>query len=787
MVQTGRAEDYIFETSSVRYVLGDNGSNKSLQDKKTGRQLLADTITPFASVRKGGQFFPATSIRRQHDLLQVDFGPARVTASYRISAKEDYVLIELVHLSGESVEEIRLVQLHAGGLPTIGSLLNVAWDDRNAVCLMGLSDRVDSRPGYGMLLSSLYPSFGMDGEKVALIATATARFMRAVQTIEKDLHLPSPSIEGTWAKASADVKSSYLFTDLTEGNADETLAYAKKGGFKYILIYARTWSSSLGSYPIDTRNYPRGEASLKDVIDKCHAAGLKVGMHMLTSFIDKKDPLVRGESKRLLLGDAEAALSADTAETETAIVAAGTLTHFPGSGHYGPSKEVRIDDEIIHYESVGGVGTATLMQCTRGYAGTRPGLHKAGAKIYHLAERENAYLADLATTLKDDIADRIAGLINRCGFDMIYFDGGEVNGANGPYWYWAGQQQTAVWKRVKRDLLVQGSGMTHWTWHIFARGTSDDYAAVAPKQFLDLHKIPDYWQFHAANFMPAELGWWGFLTSAPDHQATKPDDIAFYGTRMLALNSPVSLETNLAALKANGRTNEMLTLLGEYNQLLLKDTVPLPLRERLKTGEWHMVRSTGRTAFQPIHVETKRPDAAGEIMVNNVYSDQTPGVRITAVSSLSKAGDPLNIPLLPDISPLDLDPPRHDQAMPGALINRIESNRGVSDRSSETPVGLPAKNRSLDLTEHRALAVRLKVDGLTSISAGRYPVLNVQLESSNGTYRDYYINLDFTGERTIIIPETATSGCFPSFDPLKRTIRSKRPCIRILTIAASLP
>ncbi len=51
----------------------------------------------------------------------------------------------------------------------------------------------------------------------------------------------------------------------------------------------------------------------------------------------------------------------------------------------------------------------------------------------------------------------MAGVINRCGFDMIYFDGGELNSADGPIWYWVGQQ-SQIWESAKRELLVQGSG-----------------------------------------------------------------------------------------------------------------------------------------------------------------------------------------------------------------------------------------------------------------------------------------------------------------------------------------
>ena len=74
-------------------------------------------------------------------------------------------------------------------------------------------------------------------------------------------------------------------------------------------------------------------------------------------------------------------------------------------------------------------------------------------------------------------------------------------------------------------------------WHIFSRGTCDDYAAVAVKQDLDYHKIADSWRFYHNNFLPAELGWLGFLQDAPDHPATTPDELEYYAVRMLALDS----------------------------------------------------------------------------------------------------------------------------------------------------------------------------------------------------------------------------------------------------------
>lgn len=97
--------------------------------------------------------------------------------------------------------------------------------------------------------------------------------------------------------------------------------------------------------------------------------------------------------------------------------------------------------------------------------------------------------------------------------------------ANGPFWYWVSQQQDDVCRRVTRELLVQGSGGTAWTWHWFARGCCDDFAAIAPKQYLDYHKIADSWTYYQQSFLPADLGWWGFLADEPDHPATMPDEV----------------------------------------------------------------------------------------------------------------------------------------------------------------------------------------------------------------------------------------------------------------------
>lgn len=758
-----RAEDFVFETRTARLVIRPDAVASSLEEEPSGKERMSPGGVAFAAVKKGGHVFPASAAERRGTMLHVTFGTSGVDAEYQITARAEYIVVELAAFHGDGIEEMRLMQLNVP-MANTGEVLGVGWNVEFSVCLMGLSPRVNSRIADQVMLASVYPEFSMQRERVAIIAAPTPRFLEVVRKVEQDFGLPSPTLGGTWAKSSEDVRTNYLFTDLTESNADETIRYAKLGGFRYILVYSNTWSASLGSYPIDTRNFPRGEESLKSVIDKCHASGLKVGMHMLTSFVGKNDPLVRPQPSPWLLKDAETILAKDVSERATELAAGSALAAFPlEAGYYGMANDIVVDDEIIHY---GQINSAKFVQCVRGAAGTIPATHKAGVKIRHLVERDGYYLADLKTALKDAISDRVAGVINRCGFDMIYFDGGEINSANGPGWYWMGQQQEQIWEKSKRELLVQGSGITGWTWHIFSRATCDDYSAVAVKEYLDYHKIADAWMNYRNNFLPTDLGWWGFLEDTPDHPATTPDEMEYYAVRMLALDSAISLETNLTALNTNGRTKEMLQLLAAYEQLRLSGAVPKPVREQLAKGEWHMTRPG---EFQPIRYRAQRVAIPGEITLRNEFDEQPLKFRLQVAPLLAAVGDPSNILLLRAQPTLEIEPPDTRATMPGSLARRFGFTQAVQNRPGVLMVAPGAVDdrapgRPLDLTKHRALAVQLNVEGQVP-SSGETPVLNIQLEAGGRTYRDYYVDLNFSGPKTVILPEPGTSRMLAEFRP----------------------
>ena len=364
-------EPLVLENDLVRWTIGPDGVTRGLVEKKTGRQWARPA--PLAMVKKAGKWQPATAAARQAGLWQIRFGDSGIAIDSRVTVRPRYFVFELAAVHGEGIEELCLARIDANISENYGGGLNVAWNDRFAVAVLGLSDRVNTAgpPGW----ASVSPEFGMAGEKAAVLAVPKPQLLAVIQEVEQDCGLPSPRLGGQWAKTSADVRRGYLFINLTEANADEVIAYARLGEFGYVMIYDSTWSASLGSYPINTANYPRGEASLRATVAKLHAAGLKAGMHMLTSFVGKNDPLVQPKPDPRLLRDAAAVLAAEVDAKAAELRSTLPLDGFPGvPAFYGDNKQgmdLVLDDEIVHYARCD-AAARTFRQCVRGYAGTRP-------------------------------------------------------------------------------------------------------------------------------------------------------------------------------------------------------------------------------------------------------------------------------------------------------------------------------------------------------------------------------------------------------------------------------
>lgn len=640
-------------SDAARLVLGAGGRVRSLTHLADGRALLRRNDVPFVTIQAGGRTLPAVALDTHGERLVFGFADARYAAVLRIEATRSDLLVRLDEIRGPGITAVEFVRLAPSVDANIGSLLAVRSDEEISLTLVAGRETVETVANRGgLMVATVYVDPGLDGATAAIVVAPLERFATRMAETQQRLGLPSPRLDGEWAKESRSARRSYLFIDLSEANADEVIGWAKLGGFGTVLVYVRSWAASAGTYDVNRQAFPGGEAGLAATVRRLNAAGLRVGMHMLTSLVGRNDPLASPPDPRLL-------------EDPTG----------------------------------------------------------------RLVERHGSYLADLRTTLATEIAERIAGLVDRVGFDMIYMDAGEVNDANGPFWYWGGRQQQEILRRIRRPLLVQGSGTTAWTWHWFTRGTCDDGVAVGRDAWLEVQKIDRALPVYRRSRMPAELGWWPLYDARPGRAATTPAESWRLGSHLLALDVPVSVETTVESLRANPDGATILRTLARFEEARLTGGPPPPM-----------------PAAKPISC-----DAADTMPPSEVHL-------------LDERED----------GPVELDSPE-PSAQAGVLGTRIKLARRASS-GRRLVAALRNSPAALDVSEHPRMSIELQVDG-PPLRGTPPAVMNLQLETDDGRYRDYLVDLDFRGGRRLIVDGPSADRVVRETSPTKVAYSVKRSLI----------
>ena len=132
--------------------------------------------------------------------------------------------------------------------------------------------------------------YGLPGAKIAVAGCPTREVREVLKEIVQAEGLPWSPLGGPFALDAEENRGSYLFAVVSESNVDEWIELGRRGGFAE--IHLCPWWHRLGHYEPDPNLFPHGLAGLKQVTDKLHAAGFKVGMHTLTGCIQVDDPWV---------------------------------------------------------------------------------------------------------------------------------------------------------------------------------------------------------------------------------------------------------------------------------------------------------------------------------------------------------------------------------------------------------------------------------------------------------------------------------------------------------------
>jgi hypothetical protein len=639
-------------------VIGADAVWKAIVAKDTGKDYcVREKRIPAAQVRIDGTWHAANRAAMEGERLTLRFDGCDTRLVYAVDTTPDWVAFHLKEVQGTRPSRVTLLRIGITLTERVGSRLGCGWDDEMAICLraanMQTRGRARRRAGHAELTASTQDSPGpkLEGAGAALIAAPPDELPGILRRHAAAFDLPrNCDADGVPSKDLPLARESYWFLTFGEKDVERVIELCRKSGFRQVMMNSGSWCRTVGHYTFHKSRYPDGIASLKRTVARLHDAGIRVGMHCFASKVSKRDPYVTPVPDRRFWVKDTASLAGDIAPEATAIATTADLSQWPGSpvckrtvweGGIAKHQEVVIDDEIVRYERIGPKGKwNTLLGCQRGAWGTKSAAHDAGtsARRYGVDGCINGYIIDQETDLLDETTDRLAHIFNTCGFDMVYFDGGEDVDRRRFHYYVSNFQAVAMGKFRKRPLVHMGTIMTHRLWHSFTRSsTVDTYLntvrgrIIAGGKWDTLPSVKDhvdrsvrYMRSIGQDMMPGELGWFGIwpqrtLTLPGDGETEAQqvvidglqyDQIEYLMCKSLAYDAPISLQTSFRRMNAHPLTDGLLELVKAYEELRRSGTVDDTTKERLREPgkNFLMLSRDGEARF--LEVRTV-PQAAG--------------------------------------------------------------------------------------------------------------------------------------------------------------------------------
>lgn len=620
----------VFQTQSFRAELGENAAWKSLTETQTGRSLLAaDRNIPIAYVQIDGKTYSANSAARAGDRLIVKFGGIDIQIEYKIEQADNWITFRLDRIVGNRPKQITFFRISVGVTEHVGSRLNGAWDQQTAVVVRGANRQTLCRPiarGESTELTASAqdePGPKLEGSAASLLVVPTADLKTVMTRYAEAYDMPTNmTADGVASKDTDMARGSYWFLNFAENEVDQVIDCCRKTGFHQVMIDSGAWCTSSGHYLFNTSRYPDGIESLKRTVDRLHGEGILVGMHCFASKVSKIDPYVTPIPDRRFLVERTALLADDLAADATTVRTTGDLSQWPGSpvakqkvweGTVEKHQEAVIDDEIIRYESIGPEGKwDTFLGCRRGAWGTKAAAHQAGADCRHYAVDGciNGYIIDQETDLLDEVTDRLAGIFNTCGFDMVYFDGCEDVDRRRFDYYAANFQAVAMGKFTKRPLIHKGGGFHHNLWHSFTSSATIDQYPGTYLAYLRAGGTIDQWptcKDHIDvtarrvvacqdDMIPGELGWFGINPADGEYDGLQYDEVEYLMCKSLAYDSPISLQTSFGRMEQHPLTGDILAMIKRYEALRYHQygRTPVPDTKRLSETDLELLETPGK-------------------------------------------------------------------------------------------------------------------------------------------------------------------------------------------------
>ena len=431
------------------------------------------------------------------------------------------------------------------------------------------------------------PDAHIPGASFAMFCCPREKALERIGEIEVAEGLPHPMIKGKWGKITRESMRSYLIAEFRPDNFEDLLKWTKMAGFE--VLYHPEPFLDWGHFNLRPEQFPKGDDSLADYCARAEKEGLRLGLHTLTSFTKTNDAYVSPDPdpRLAVLGSSvlTAGISADAEEIPVADTAVfETLTTL---------QTARIGQELIQYVEA---KDGKLIGCQRGLWGTPVSAHEDGATVSLLCDYPyRVYFPNIE--LQAEYSKRLGELFAKTGMVQISFDGLEGCASTGEGDYAIHRFCLDCWDRWGRtDIINDASRLHHNLWHMNTRMNWGEPWGAKMREGMIEYRIKNQ-DFYRRNLFPRMLGWFLLRKADRKFEATPPEDMEWMLSMAAGFDSGFALSTSSEALSANGCTEELLTLIRNWEELRLSNAIPEELRESLRDPktEWHLEKNDENT------------------------------------------------------------------------------------------------------------------------------------------------------------------------------------------------
>ena len=702
----------------ARFTLEEDGTI-AISEIESGRETVMNCPLLALNRDDGGADYPRTaSVDKETKRLRIGFGD-RGIVELSVRRAEGAWLFTCERLTVRGLRSVTFGPLEAVPNRYRGNTLNMMSDDESGVVVRGCDWRdrthmMHKGPAVEILDDRIAARWS-----VGVVAAPRQKLIPSLQALTELSGVPVSTAGGAWALESPIANGSYVFADITPDQADRWVEFALQSGIS--IVHFHGWWETLGHYGISKSKFPGGYDDVRATAKRLHDAGIRTGMHTLSSCIAvPRDPWVGNGSH---IRDFITAKTYTLASILTPEAKEMTIREKPDPRqdsvltYSGNGNVIRIGDELIAYSGIEREPPYRFTGLTRGWAGTKASAHAAGLPAGWLRQRYVAFYPKVGSKMLDELAESVARARDAIGAEMFYFDGMEGCGT----WQDMDGTRFTMFKALKSSPLNECSSPTPGTWWFQSRLGTADRPLWHMKRFTENH-ARSLEETAKANLLRPQMGWWEPRIADAKASGHFWDDMEYFAGRTASIDAVMSLEgIRMDRGPLPFEYWRQVTILGWYERIRRAKAFSPQAMKLLRSPGWeYRLRQDGETGeWRLSPMRTARFKATG-------LSD---GVPVWKFSSPGKARVALRVEAL-------------------YTTSALAESSGM--QISATPLSEPMRfgNAHQKIVPNGAFLMRVT-------GTGGNQVLHLHAEAAReylGAVSDQSVPLDFKGEKTVMLP-----------------------------------